>query len=223
MLTRAIRTALSCAASCLLALVVIEPSVAQQASAFSADVVHRSEGGDVPAARLRVSSDKVRLETTDLPDGYFIVDGTTPSATFVKPAAGVYMDARKSSPLTQIFVPVDAGDPCPAWHAMARVAGETDHGPWQCARLGEERLDGRSAIIYRAAIDGVERMTGWIDPQLNFPLQIKLPDGAVFAARAIQMQAQAPELFAIPAGFRKFDPDALLQRVKQSDVWVETH
>lgn len=212
---------LACAIGCVLA--ITRPIAAQQTSAVVADLVRKSNSGDVPAGHVTLSGEKIRLETPDLPDGYFIIDGAVPAAMFVRPAARVYMDARRSSQLTQLFVPVDANAPCGQWQAMARVAGEVERSDWQCTRLGEETIDGRSTIIYRAVVAGEERLTGWIDPQLGFPLQIGLPDGTVFAAASIHEQAEPSELYTVPAGFKKFDPEALLQRVKQSDVWVEPH
>lgn len=219
-----ISTVLSRAIACLLTIAgPIAAAAAQQPSDVVVDLVRKSNGADVPAGRVKLSGDKVRLETPDLPDGYFIIDGAVPAATFVRPAAGVYMDARRSSVLTQLFVPVDANAPCSQWQAMARVAGVDEHGAWECTRLGEETIDGRATIIYRAVVAGDERLTGWIDPHLGFPLEIRLPDGSVFAATSIRAQAETSELFTVPAGFKKFDPEALLQRVKQSDVWVEAH
>jgi len=31
---------------------------------------------------------------------------------------------------------------------------------------------------------------------------------------------QPAQLFELPSDFRKFDPQTLIQRIKQSDVWV---
>ncbi len=62
-----------------------------------------------PPASCASSDDKVRIETPELADGFFLVDGAKPAAYFVRPAARVFMDARQSSRLTQIFVPVDSG------------------------------------------------------------------------------------------------------------------
>jgi hypothetical protein len=104
---------------------------------------------------------------------------------------------------------------------MARLAGEPDRGAWQCAEIGNETIGGRELVVYRARAGDVERFTGWIDPQFAFPVRIQLPDGVIFAAESIRDQVPARELFEIPSGFRKFDPQALLERVKQSDVWVD--
>jgi hypothetical protein len=104
---------------------------------------------------------------------------------------------------------------------MARLAGGPEQGAWQCRQTGNVTMGGRALLVYVARSDSGEQFTAWIDPQLSFPLQIKLTDGVTFAVEHIQEQAPPPETFEIPSGFRKFDPQALLERVKQSDVWVE--
>src|SRR5580658_7647118 len=98
-------------------------AVAAQAQPFSADIVTRHDDVSAPAGRLRVLDGKVRIETTEHPDGFFLVDTVKPSAYFVRPGARLYMEARQSSRLTRLFVPVDPDVPCRQWQAMARLAG----------------------------------------------------------------------------------------------------
>jgi hypothetical protein len=195
---------------------------AAHAQQFSADlVIVRHEGAAAePAGKLHVLGGKVRLETPELADGFFLVDGATPSAYFVRPAARVFMDARQSSRLTRMFVPVDPGDPCRQWQAMAKLAGSADHGDWRCERAGEERIGGRSAVAFHAASTTDHELVGWIDAALKFPLRIKTQDGAVITAENIRDEPQPAQLFEIASGFRKFDPQALIKQIKQSDVWV---
>lgn len=113
--------------------------VAAQAQQFSADLVitRRDGAASVPAGRLRVLDDKVRLEAPNFAGGFFLIDGAAPAAYFVRPAAGIFMDARESSWLTRMFVPVDPANPCRQWQAMARLAGITEQGDWRL------RADGR--------------------------------------------------------------------------------
>jgi len=193
-----------------------------QAQQFSADLVTtRGDGAAaVPAGKLRVFNDKVRLETPELADGFFLIDGARPTAYFVRPAARVFMDARQSSRLTRIFVPVDPGDPCPQWQAMARLAGAADQGDWRCERAGEGAIGGRSTTAYRAVSASGRELFGWIDAVRKFPLRIKTEDGAIITAENIRDEPQPAQLFEIPPGFRKFDPQSLIERIKQSDVWV---
>jgi len=63
--------------------------------------------------------------------------------------------------------------------------------------------------------------TGWIDRARSFPVQIKMVDGTVISADHIRDEPQPAQSFEIPAGLRKFDPQALIRRIQQSDVWVE--
>ena len=132
------------------------------------------------------------------------------------------MDARQSSRLTQLFVPLDLGEPCLQWQAMAKLAGAAEgNEPWRCARVGEESVGGRDVVVYRATSSPGREFVGWIDPKLKFPLRIRLEDGTSISVENIREGPQPAGLFAIPSNFGKFDPQALLKRIKQSDVWVE--
>jgi len=203
---------------------IASPSLAQETKDFDADLLRWQQGSTpVPAGQLAVSAGRARLDLPELPDGYFIIDGAGPSATFVKPGSATYMDARGSSRLTQWFVPVNPADPCPQWQAMAHMAGEPDRGAWHCEQHGERTIDGRHAIGYRAMAGAKRQFLAWVDPALAFPVRIELGDGTMFAVAALKERPQASNLTQIPAGFRKFDPQALIERIKQSDVWVEGH
>jgi hypothetical protein len=195
------------------------PARAQQ---FSADLVITRGDGEaaVAAGKLRVSHDNVRIETPELADGFFLVNGATPTAYFVRPAAGTFMEARQSSRLTRIFVPVDPGDPCRQWQIMARLAGAADQSDWRCERVGEGTIDGRSIIAYRMVSTPGRELLGWIDTARKFPLRIRTEDGFTIAAENVRDEPQPAQLFEIPPGLRKFDPQTLIHRIKQSDVWV---
>jgi hypothetical protein len=65
-----------------------------------------------------------------------------------------------------------------------------------------------------------EELRGWIDPVRKFPLRVTSEDGTTVAARNIRDEPQPAQLFEIPSDFRKFDPELLIQQIKQSDVWV---
>ena len=195
-----------------------------QAQQFSADLVRATphDGAATSVGKLRVFDGKVRIEMPDFPDGFFLIDGASRAAHFTRPGERVFMDARQSSPLTHLFVPVDVGDPCLQWQAMARLAGATDRNDsWRCERVGEESVDGRGVVAYRAISSPGRDILGWIDPNLKFPLRIRLQDGTSITAKNIREEPQSARLFEIPSGFRKFDPEALIKRIKQSDVWVD--
>ena len=197
-----------------------------QAQQFSADLMTvKADGASAPAGRLRVSGDKVRIETPELADGFFAIEGAKPAAFFVRPGARLFMDAGRSSRLTRIFVQVDPDNPCRQWEAMAKLAGVVDQdannpGSWRCERVGEEIIDGCRTIAYRAMSAPSQELFGWIDPVRKFPLRIRTEDGAVIAVQNVRDEPQPAPMFEIPSSFRKFDPQALIQRIKQSDVWV---
>jgi hypothetical protein len=103
---------------------------------------------------------------------------------------------------------------------MATLAGVPGQGDWRCERVGEEMIGGRSTIGYRAVPASGQEFLGWIDPARKFPLRIKMEDGAVITAENIRDEPQPAQSFEMPANLRKFDPQALIQQIKQSDVWV---
>src|ERR1700722_18034293 len=89
MIRDAISVHLRKAAWRLLALAALSASsaAAAQAQQFSADIVTRHDDVSAPAGRLSVLDGRVRIETAELPDGFFLVDTVKPSADFVGPGA----------------------------------------------------------------------------------------------------------------------------------------
>jgi hypothetical protein len=196
---------------------------AAQAQQFSADLVYRKAGGAEAAGRLNVLDRKVRIQTPDLPAGHFIVHGDAAAAYFVRSAQRIFMDAKQSNPLTQLFVPVDPDDPCAQWQAMARGTGAADgDAHWRCERIGDDWLAQRRTIKYRAIAPGNRSYLAWIDPWLGFTIRLETEDGTSVAITNVVEVPQPDSLFEISAGYRKFDPQALIDRIKQSDVWVES-
>jgi hypothetical protein len=192
-----------------------------QAQQFSADLLTmHDDAAAAPAGKLRVDGDKVRIETPEFTDGFFLIEGAKPSAYFVRPAARIFMEARQSSRLTRIFVQVDPEDPCRKWQAMASVAAVVDQEDWRCERVGEAIIDGHRTIAYRTVSPAGGELFAWIDPVRKFPLRIMSEDGVTVMAQNILDEPQPAQLFEIPPGFRKFDPQILIQKIRQSDVWV---
>jgi hypothetical protein len=63
---------------------------------------------------------------------------------------------------------------------------------------------------------------GWVDATLGFPVKWQAADGKVFVVENILLKAQPANLFSIPPDYRKLDPQALLERIKHSDVWADS-
>jgi hypothetical protein len=205
------------------ALGVVVSSLPAPAQQFSADLVKAEVGSEPrPSGKINMSRGRVRLETSDVPAGYFLVLGTDASY-FLRPAAKVFMDAKQSSLLTQVFVAIDPDNPCTQWQAAARLAGATDNGAeWRCQHVvGDDTVDGRRTIKYQTISPQGRQYFVWIDPQLAFPVRLQTDDGAALEAVNIREAPQDESLFSVPTGYRKFNPQQLIERIRQSDVWVE--
>jgi hypothetical protein len=195
---------------------------------FSADIVSRDDRGSTTpeAGKLYVADGKIRIETPDAPDGYFLIDAAVGSIFFVRPAQRIFMDAKRSTSLTQIFIRVDPNDACRQW----RLAEDLANGPgttaasepaWQCLRLETASANGSGQVEYRVeSVDG-KTSQRWVDPNLGVPIKARGADGATLALEHVQVGAQPANLLVVPPGYRKFDPQTVLDRIKHSDVWAE--
>lgn len=190
---------------------------------FAADIVSRDSRGDAPVtvARLYAARGKVRIEAGDLPDGFFLIDHDAASALLVRPGQRVYMNARQSSPLTQIFVPVDATDPCRQWRLALDDAGAgtgTEH--WRCDVLESPAKDARNTREFRIVSADQVAQQRFIDTQLQFPVKVISADGSSLTLEHIRVAPQPAGLFTVPSDYHAFDPRALVERIKHSDVWA---
>ena len=201
----------------LAALASVAPGQAQQ---FSAELTRSQHGITAAAGRLNVSGDKARIESADFPDGFFLIDNAKPAAYFVRPAQAVFMDARQSTLLTRLFVPLDPDNPCRDWQKMAVIAGLAEQGDWRCESAGVETIEAHEPTAYRATPAVGRPFIGWIDRARRFPLKITTDDGTTISAENVRDQQQPASLFELPKGARKFDPQALIEQIKHSDVWV---
>ena len=213
-------------AICLVLAFTTPGGTAERSSAyqFSADIVSRDEAGAVvgTAARLYAANGRVRIEMAGAHAEFYLIDGDTGSAFFVRPAQQLFMDARQSTLLTQIFVPVDPIDPCPQWQAAARNAGVPNAGgEWRCARIDAAATDGRGTLEYRVVSPDRRATERGIDRDLGFMVKLRSADGTTIALEHIRREAQPAILFAVPPSYRKFEPQALIERIKHSDVWAE--
>jgi hypothetical protein len=183
---------------------------------FSADIVtHNAAGIAINAgARLYVTRDKVRIETPEAATGFFLVDAQSTEALFVRPAQHVFMDARRFTRLTQLFLPVDPNNPCQRWQTAAKNAAApgTDND-WRCERVSAGHTVGY--IVGSTPENSTQR---WIDPELSFPVKVRTAEGTTLELQHIKKEPQPAALFAVPAAYQKSDPQALSNRVKPSDV-----
>ena len=194
-----------------------------QAQEFSADLVNLDAAGQSVSlnGKVFVSGHRVRIETADVPGGFFLVDCDQDAAYFVRPSQGIYMDAKQSSRLAQLLVPLEPGDPCQTWQAMARIAGAAEKGAWRCERIGPDPVAGRDALKYAITSPQGRRSDGWIDVRLGFLMRLKDDAGTGLQLAKLTEGPQPASLFELPSAYRKFDPLRLIEQIKKSDVWVE--
>ena len=192
------------------------PAMAAQFTA--ALVTSGADGRPAALGKIYVADEHVRLDTPDAHGGFFLVDGAGGIAYLVLPMQRIYLDVKQSSPLTRIFIPLAPGDACRQWQAAARVAGAADQA---CRRLGPDTVGGRHSIKYEAVSPEGRRSYRWVDDALNFVTRIEEAGGGTVALADIEQGAPPAALFAVPAGYGKFDPQQLIERIKHSDVWVE--
>jgi hypothetical protein len=199
------------------------PAQSSQPS-FSADIVSRDTGGALlgAAAKLYAANRKARIETPGTADGFFIIDADAGTALFVRSAQRIYLDARKSTPLTQIFVWVDPRDPCRQWQAAAATAGGGSAGEWRCEPIEHKLVNQREIIEYSVLMPDGRASYGWVDSTISFPVKWQAADGKTLVLENILLQAQPANLFSVPPDFRKLDPQALIERIKHSDVWADS-
>jgi hypothetical protein len=191
---------------------------------FTADIISRDSSGAAMAtvARLYAAHGKVRIEPVELAGGFFLIDSEAPATLLVRPAQRVYMNARQSSPLTQIFVPVDIADPCRQWRSAVENAGAgkgAEH--WRCEMHAKVEMGERNTLEFRTALAADSGDKRFIDVQLHFPLKVIATDGSSLTLEKIRVTPQQADLFTLPGDYGLFDPRAVVERIKHSDVWVE--
>lgn len=153
--------------------VVVVPNVAS-AQQFSAELSRRDAAGQTSSGRLLVQGDNIRIEAPDLQSSFFLVRTDAKTVYFVQPDRQVFMDARQSSVLTELLVPVDPEAPCPKWQEMARISGSADGGAaWQCNRVATETHDGHAILKYDMTSPRGRHYSSWIDPRLRYVVRIE--------------------------------------------------
>jgi hypothetical protein len=196
-----------------------------QGAGFSADLVVSSGAAQTSPVigKLYLSGNQVRIEDPQLPDGVFLVNEDTGSALFYRPGRMLIMDARETSVLTQLLVPVVPEQPCSAWQHMAETAGATQQGgTWRCRKLERAAVSAPAGVLsYEAISPRNLRHEITIDTARGFPVRIENANGVTVTLDNIRDEVPAAALFEPPAGLRRFDPQQLIDRIKQSDVWIE--
>lgn len=180
--------------TCLLVL-----SCAAFAQQFSADLVHLKPQTDV-VTKVYVSGERLRFETTTQAHaGVAIMDLEKHTSLMLVPATKTYVTsavARGRGPMP-FFRPSDAENACEAWEKQVGKPGS-------CTKVGDETINGRSAVKYKGTTANGDTGFFWLDRQLNF---VTKWEGEQTAAefRNVKEGQQDASLFAVPSDYEKID------------------
>lgn len=202
---------------CLLGSLVIGPlALAQE---FSADVVNRKTE-NVGVKKLYAGKDKVRLElegrNTSFGPSALILDEAQQKTVALMTERRVYMDAPPimAAPLIAQFWRVsDVNDACPQWKKTSEQAGPNKN--WgSCTKVGNDSLNGRSAVKYEGVSTRGEKSYVWVDTKLHCVVKTDGAEGSI-ELRNIQEGPQPANLFEIPAGYTKMDMGGMMRQRPQ--------
>ena len=93
-------------------------------------------------------------------------------------------------------------------------------GAWHCERIARSADELPDLIGYRVVTLDHASSERWVDTHLAFPVRVLAPDGSTLTLEHVRPGVQPTELFALPLGYQHFDPQALIERIKHSDVWA---
>jgi hypothetical protein len=182
------------------------PALAQQ---FSADLVRQKPPGTA-TTKVSVSGDKVRLEVAaQTKQSYVIMDLARRTSLMALPDSKTYIVSSPGRTSASIpFFPID--DPenaCPAWERSVA-------NPGPCKKLGDDTINGRSAVKYTGTVGDGDTVTTWVDSKLHF---VTKWEGQRSAAELqnIQEGPQAASLFEVPSDYEKFDAAAARTSAKK--------
>ncbi len=156
-----------------------------------------------------MAGDKARIEAPDLQSGFFLVRTDAKTVYFVQPDRQVFMDARQSSVLTELLVPVDPDAPCPKWQEMAQISGSA-----AAVRRGNaiaspsRRTMAMPSVKYDMTSPRGKHYSSWIDPQLRYVVRIESYDGSTTELKNVQEAPQPDSAFDDAGGPAQVRSDA---------------
>ena len=185
---------------------------------FCAAIVSRAAGVPAtPLGRLCVRGPQVRIQSSEAPSGFFLLDGRSAGGLFVLPAQRVFMDAGRATRLARLFAPVEPQAPCPGWQAVEVAAATDAAGEWRCD--GPRATTAGHLRQYRVRAPGQPAEERWVDEHLGIAVRVTAADGTTLTLE--QTEGVADAAFTVPEGFHRLEPGSLLKRLRHSDVWVE--
>jgi hypothetical protein len=187
--------------SCVIVFLLCANFVLAQAD-FSATIVDLQKSGS-PVVKVYFTKDKMRAEpqsTNPHGGGAVIVDFANQSSLVLMPQQHMYMEMPAQSQSQRIgysfFESGNVEAACSEWQKVKNNQGGS------CHKLGDESVNGRTAVKYETTNANGDAGYFWLDPKLRFPVkwQTKNSSGEL---RDIQEGTQPGSLFEVPSGFTK--------------------
>lgn len=198
---------------------------------FAAEVLN-VHGTTVERSRVNVANGKIRAEAIEGGDpkhGIAILDYPAGTIISINPQDRTYIDMRdlvgpfasQFARLYRVAQPLDPANPCAEMQLMvSRVDHLTkagaDSAHIECAPLGRDTVDGRDAQKWRVMSTRAQRRDTaimWVDSRLRF-ITKSVDSGSASEVLKIQEGPQPPELFEVPAGYKKLSVGKVLAGLK---------
>ena len=173
---------------------------------FSATAVQTLPQKGAVSGKLYVSKSKMRQELVQ--DGQTritISDADQGVAWILNPERKEYVEMKGPAPTGgptagaagRPPMPDEAGHPC-----------QQQGSGLKCTKLGSESVNGRTADKWEVvATQGQEtfRSIMWVDLRLRLPVKAEFPGGVLSELHDVKEGPQPPELFAVPADYKKVE------------------
>ena len=194
-------------------LLLIAMTATSLAQEFTADLVRQKPEG-AAKSKVYVSKGKIRMETEGQANAnYVILNLAQRQSTMVLPDNKTYILSPPGQIPSSIpfFNLLDPDNACAAWEKAVQK-------PKTCTKVGNDTVNGRTAVKYTGTSSNGDTGTAWIDRKLRFPIKWEGEKGAA-ELQNIKEGPQAAKLFEVPSDYEKMDVAAArAQRKKRGPM-----
>ena len=173
------------------------------AQQFSATLVSAEKGEQKPPSKFYISNTKVRIEPQGQ-NNVVIVDNSTQMMDVLLPAQHTYIETKitQAGPRANqlgllAFHTNDVENAC---DDLQKIRSK----PGTCHKVGDESVDGRSAVRYEGVSGDGYAGKIWVDKNLKYPIKWDDENGTG-EFQNIDDSSPSASLFEIPAGYQKMD------------------
>jgi len=179
-------------------LLLAVPALSQE---FSAELA-RQKPQNLATTKVFVSGDKVRFEVSGPKSAYSIINTAQRTSTMVLTDSKSYVvsPAGHVSASYPLFHIDDAENACQTWEKSV-------DSPGSCKKVGDDTVNGRSAVKYTGATENGDTGTAWVDSKLHFVIKWEGEKSAA-EMKNIQEGPQDAKLFEVPSDYQKLDTAA---------------